>query len=287
MFEAVSPTAKSLILDLLSTLRHGTMPVAALVEAGALFGVAENAVRVALARLLALGSVERDERGCYRLGPAAEPVNTQVVSWRRIEQTVRPWPPGTWLAVQTTGLDGSARARRRRGRAFRYLGFEELRPGLWLRPANLRERTEETGARLRALGLDRDAIVASLAELDPDVEAEARALWDADGLSRMYRESLTALEASEHHLASAPEGDAMVESFLLGGRVMRQLVFDPLLPEPIVRTRERTDLVSALRRYDRLGRACWSTFLSRHGVPTLRAPADTRIADGASRLAVH
>ena len=53
------PNGKSLILDLLATLREGSMPVRALVSAGALFGVGENNVRVSLARLYASGRVER------------------------------------------------------------------------------------------------------------------------------------------------------------------------------------------------------------------------------------
>ncbi|MGI9591183.1 MAG: PaaX family transcriptional regulator, partial [Myxococcota bacterium] len=69
-----APRPKSLILDLLSTRRRGSMPVAALVEAAALFGIAEGSLRVALSRLLAEGRVERDERGAYRLGPAAAPL---------------------------------------------------------------------------------------------------------------------------------------------------------------------------------------------------------------------
>jgi hypothetical protein len=77
----------------------------------------------------------------------------------------------------------------------------------------------------------------------------------------------------------------MVESFLIGGRVIRQLVLDPLLPEPIVPTSERDVLALAMRRYDRLGRACWAGFRDRHGLTGRRAPADTRIPDGASRLA--
>ena len=66
---AMEPTAKSLILDLLSTLRPGSaMPVGALVEAGSLFGLSGNNVRVSIARLLAGGQIARDERGHYRLG---------------------------------------------------------------------------------------------------------------------------------------------------------------------------------------------------------------------------
>ena len=52
-------TARSLILDLLSTLRRGTMPVRALVEAGALLGIEENNIRVSLARFYASGRIER------------------------------------------------------------------------------------------------------------------------------------------------------------------------------------------------------------------------------------
>jgi phenylacetic acid degradation operon negative regulatory protein len=283
----VTPSAKSLILDLLSTLRHGTMPVAALVEAGALFGLAENNVRVALARLLAAGRVERDERGCYRLGPAAAAVNREVGSWRRIEARMRPWTPGRWLAAHTGSLDGSVRARRPRERALRFLGFAELQPGLALRPANLREPAEATRARLQSLGLEPEAVVGVLSDLPPAAEARARRLWDAAELARGYRESRAALVSSERRLGALPEGEAMVASFLLGGRVMRQLVFDPLLPEPIVPAAERHALAAALRRYDRLGRSCWAEFLGRHGVPSLRAPANTRSPDGAAPLDLH
>ena len=43
------------------------MPVRALVEAGRCFGIGDNSLRVALARLLARGRVERNMRGRYRL----------------------------------------------------------------------------------------------------------------------------------------------------------------------------------------------------------------------------
>ena len=42
---AVAPSAKSLILDLLSTLKGGALPVRALVGAAALFGISENSTR--------------------------------------------------------------------------------------------------------------------------------------------------------------------------------------------------------------------------------------------------
>jgi phenylacetic acid degradation operon negative regulatory protein len=70
---------------------------------------------------------------------------------------------------------------------------------------------------------------------------------------------------------------AMVESFLLGGRVIRQLVLDPLLPEPIVEAAERRALVGAMRRYDKVGHACWRSFFADYRLTSLRAPVDSKI----------
>ena len=106
------PTARSLVLDLLSTLRRGTMPVRALVEAGALLGIEENNIRVSLARLYASGRIERDERGRYRLGPAVAAISGRLRSWRDLGQRQRAWR-GDWVAVHCARL-GRGPARRRR-----------------------------------------------------------------------------------------------------------------------------------------------------------------------------
>ncbi len=68
------PSPKSALLDLLQTTRGRSLPVRALLEAGALFGLQENGMRVALARLVARGLVERDGPGRYRLAAGAQPI---------------------------------------------------------------------------------------------------------------------------------------------------------------------------------------------------------------------
>ncbi len=131
------PTAKSLILDLLSTLRRGSMPVRALVAAGSFFGIEENALRVALTRLLARGLVERDERGQYRAGSRAGALDRWIKRWRALDQAVRPWD-GTWVAA--LGITARTADRGSRGeplRALRFLAFRELVPGVHVRPDNL------------------------------------------------------------------------------------------------------------------------------------------------------
>lgn len=277
MSPAVAPTAKSVVLDLLSTLPKGSMPVGTLVAAGALFGLAENAIRVTLTRLLALGLVERDERGQYRLGARAGAVSRQVASWKRIGERMRAWDGG-WIAVHTGGLGRADRAAgRRRERALTFLGLRELTPGLAIRPDNLAGGIEATRAQLHALGLDATAPVFVVHDFDDGTARRAAALWPATSLVQGWRTTRQDLERSERHLPQLPLERAMVESFLVGGRAIRQLVLDPLLPERIVPARERDLLLATLRRYDRLGRTVWATFLRGFGVPHLHAPADVRI----------
>ena len=268
------PTARSLILDLLSTLGRSAAPVRALVSAGGLFGIAGNAVRVALARLTADGLVEHDERGRYRLGPAAAPLNERVAGWRRLEERVVAWS-GDWIGVLTTGRTRGG-ARRRRARALHLHGLRALDPGLSVRPDNLRGGVEAARNGLRAFGLPEGVPVFRLADLDTDTDRRARALFDGAGLGRRYRALRERLEQSAARLPDLPREKAMAESFLLGGEALRCLVLDPLLPEPIAPVGDRRALVAAMRHYDDLGRRCWRGWLGDATAPAGPFPAGVR-----------
>ena len=47
----------------------------------------------------------------------------------------------------------------------------------------------------------------------------------------------------------------------MGGAAIRQIVLDPLLPEPIVVAKDRAALLDAMLRYDRIGRRIWAGWL--------------------------
>jgi phenylacetic acid degradation operon negative regulatory protein len=259
------------------------MPVRALVAAGALFDLAENAVRVALARLLADGQVESDERGRYRLGAGAAAVQTQAISWRTAERATVEWS-GRWIGVHLGAGGGTRAARRRETRALGWLGFRELAPGLVVRPDNLTGGVTAVRERLRALGLDPGRSVFALDDLEPAVERRARALWDTATLRRDYRLASARLAASLRRLPSLARRDALVESFLLGGRVIRQLALDPLLPEGLVPGRERRALLEAMREYDRQGRRYWAAFMRDYGLAQDRSPLDRRAGEAGGWL---
>ena len=274
----MSPTAKSFILDLLSTLRRGTMPVGALVESAALFGIAQNSLRVALTRLTHEGRLERDARGRYRLSAAAGPVAERVRSWREIERNLLRWN-GRWIGVlEAPRSSGTGRTQRsQRQRALELAGFRALTAALAIRPDNLRGGVERVRSDLRELGLPTGDVVLCLSDLDPATEQQARGCWDGARLRAAQRALRVSVERSRTRLGRQPVEDAMVESFLLGGAVIRQLVLDPKLPDEIVCGDERRALLESMRSYDRLGRRAWASFLQRFDIPHLGAPIDTRM----------
>ena len=266
-------TAKSLVLDLLGAAPTGELTVRALLRSAALFDIAENSVRVALARLRQDGLVVSTERGVYALGDSAAGLHRHVTSWRDAEKQVRKWD-GSWVAVHTAGLGRSDRgALRRRDRALELLGLRELDRGLLVRPANLKGGVESVRERLSALGLDEDALVFRVTELASRDEERALHLWDVEALESRYADLRVRLEESLAVLREIELDDAARDTFLLGGEAIRQIVFDPLLPDPIVNVAERKAFVDAMRRYDRTARAIWRQFLEVSG-GSLRSAAD-------------
>ncbi len=267
-------SAKRVVIDLLSTMPPRlAVSVAALVRGAAVLGIAENSVRVALARLRARGLVESDQRGLYRLSRAAEPVNRQVRSWRSVLEEVVDWD-GSWIGVEESALPRADRkAARRRSRALRLLGFEALSPALRVRPNNLRGGVEALRERLAALGYSPRPFVFEIASLDRDADDRARALWDTRTLEADYASIREGLEKSAARIPSLSIGEAMAETFVLGGEAVRSIVLDPLLPEPIVDVDARRALVEAMQRYDRIGRACWKGWAG-ESIGLALSPAD-------------
>ena len=240
------------------------MPVRALLRAAEVFGISENSLRVALARLLAAGQLTRNERGFYELAAEARVVQLHVSSWQSIEDRLVPWR-GHWIAVHgpTTGV-GRGRQRRRHERALAFVGLGELEPELWIRPDNVVGGVAAIRRRLGELGLE-GARVFGLHDFDAETEQRARGLWDAWDLTARYAKMRATIEESSATLLQQPVEQAVVESFLIGGAALRLLAFDPLLPEPLVDARGRRALVSALRVFVPRGEARWAELLAPYG----------------------
>lgn len=255
-------TPRSLILNLLLATEGEGQSARELIAGCALFGIREGSVRVALARLAAEGLIEPTRRGAYRLGPRAAPLAEDVATWREAEERVRDWSGG-WIAVHVGALGRSNRvALRARDRALAMLGLRELDRGLYVRPDNLVGGVREVRERLRKLGLDAAAAVFVATDFDPERETRARGLWDGEELTRRYRTTRAALERWRARSASLDPESAAREAYELGNDAIRLLVFDPLLPPPLVDAGERRALAAAVREHDQLGRTFWRSLNS-------------------------
>ena len=257
----MQPTAKNLILELLMASRDTPVSAREAVVAGKLFDISENNIRVALVRLSAASLVEASGRGAYQLGAGGQDLAREVQSWRTAEQRVREDWDGSYVVVHG-GLPARVdrAAVQRVNRAFHLLGFGELERGLHVRPDNLAGGVNALMERMRVLGLSSDCAVFVAHEFDVPTQARVQSLWDSGALNASYRRIRDQLDAWLERSGDLEPDVAARECFLLGRRAIRQVVFDPFLPHPLVDVQLRRDFIQAVQRFDREGHVLWQRF---------------------------
>lgn len=268
----MQPNAKTLILDLLSAANGQPLQAREAIIAAGLFGISANSVRVGLARLSAESLVEAAGRGSYQLGPQALELYGDVATWRTVQQRLRPWP-GDYLAVFSAALGRTDRtALRRRERALQLLGFRELEKGLHIRPNNIEADVPAVRQRLGKLGLEPQARLFVASGFDQVSEAQIHGLWDGPALTARYQQLGKQLA---DWLQRAPQLETEVaarEAFLLGNNAIRQVVFDPLLPEPLVDTAARQAFFADVQRFDQAGHQIWNRLYAAQSAPSPAQP---------------
>lgn len=273
----MKPKAKNILLDLLLAQGGEALSVRECIAAGELFKISANNVRVALVRLSAEGLIEAAERGSYGLSAKAHELADEVATWRRAEQRVQPWQGG-YLVVHCGALSRVNRSLlRQRDRALQMLGLRELDRGLYVRPDNLADSLAATRVRLHTLGLEAEASVFVAHGFDAERETRIARLWDGKALSASYRKLTAKLEDWMARADQLEPEVAARECFLLGGRAIREIVFDPLLPAPFVDTEARRVFIATVHRYDQFGKAIWRQRLTGPHKPETRKATALRL----------
>ena len=103
-------------------------------------------------------------------------------------------------------------------------------------------------------------VLSALAATDAE---RAGKLWDAAALDAHYRDTTARLTAWLEGARALPLERAARESFELGHAAIRSLVFDPLLPAPLVDAAARSRFIKTVARFDDAGKAVWQRFLTR------------------------
>jgi len=176
-------TARSLILSVLLGSHPPRLSVTALIDFCSLFDVAPGTVRTALSRMVAAGELEPDERDDGWYG-----VTGELLERQRQQDVGRTTPGDDWDGSWWTAIalaESRTIAERRRFRST-MLGAKmgELRPAVWMRPANI-SGPHPDGALMISLGRPPEGTAPELVER----------LWDLEALETRARLLLAAIDA--------------------------------------------------------------------------------------------
>ena len=208
-------------------------------------GGAVPSMRVALTRLLKQQRILKTERGRYAISEAGNPFFWQVACWFRREHYIGPWE-GCWMLVHDAVCSRASRsAYSAHVKALELQGFRTMAADFWVRPDNLEGGLLDMKAALMHLGLLDRVILVANAELD------------VDAMQSTYRAALALVRKSQARLSTLPLNDAARESILVGRTVIRTIVRDPLLPEEMMTSDRRAELVAAMRTYQSSARLVW------------------------------
>ncbi|GEA05578.1 hypothetical protein KUL42_03390 [Alteromonas sp. KUL42] len=256
------PVARKLLLKLLSSRENIQMNAAAAVRVGALFGISENNIRVTLNRLHSAKLLNVVERGYYQLGPSGKQFADEISQWRFAEQHLVPWQ-SDWIVVQATMLSKSDKKQQRiNDRALKLLGMKALSSGMYIRPNNMRGGAAYVRNKLQNLGLSEKVFVYRATDFDKTTHNSASALWRVKSLTASYQQGITSLTQSLQKIPALSLDDATKETFEIGDNALRNLVFDPLLPEPLIDVALRQQYRALVEQYDDVGAGIWNTFLN-------------------------
>jgi phenylacetic acid degradation operon negative regulatory protein len=209
-------TARSVILSVLLGSHPPLLPVRSLVRSATIFGINEGTTRVALSRLMADGDVVAED-GRYRLSDRL--LARQVRQDEGRYPATRPWRGGWEIALLDPAVTEPAQ-RAGVGAQLAALRLAELRPGAWMRPANL--------GRHWPVALDTPAwcFEAKTVPIGGDSRALAERLWDLAGWAQRAEVLLDAWAG-----ANLPS-----RRFVLAAAMVRHLQSDPLLPRALLPT---------------------------------------------------
>lgn len=251
------PNAKKIVLGMVYARGGEPVSVRDFIIAAKLFDIAANTVRVTLVRLSADGLIQASGRGAYRLGPAAENLAGYAADWHAAEAQLGEWS-GDYLLVHAGHLGRSDRkVLKRRERAMHLCGLQPLERDLYLRPNNLKGGVANLRYRFQQLGAENELIVCEAQGFGGETDNQIASLWNGKALNSAYVETSQRIERWLKTAAELEPEVAARESWLLGSAAIRQLVYDPLLPEPMINSDLRHALYESVRRIDEVGKNIW------------------------------
>ena len=255
---------RNIILDLMGVSHPKPMLSSHLNVISSTFDVPVNNLRVALTRLVNKGMLDNTERGVYRLSTKAMVRNDFATRWKEKQVNDTTWD-GSWIACHLS--KGSHRTIRAKSiNALNWFGFKPGLDAIWVRPNNLRMNILELTDTLRNLGLESQAHLFTLTDIESSLAKQWQTLWAIDTLDQTYVKLNDQLKKSFKDLQSSPPNTSLQETCMLGGEAIYCLSMDPQLPKAIRSSDEFDRLRKTMLDYDKIGRTIWLQQLVSLGV---------------------
>ena len=219
--------ARHLVLDLLYASKNHQITVKRMLCAGKLLGITENAIRVAITRLVQDQFIYCLTRGLYAM--TYKKFNSDEGLLKNPDMYLSTTWDSSFILVSTSRLgrtDRSALAKREK--ALSYYGFQSIEPALYIRPNNLSPSIFELKRLMVAFGLEATAQFFKVSQVES--VRKVRDLWDTEALIAGYHQASKSIEQWMAQAESIDLFTAAHTSFFVGKATILTLRHDPLLP---------------------------------------------------------
>jgi len=210
--------ARSVVLSSLLGTHPPRQSARSLIALAERFGIRPGTVRTALSRMVAAGELESDDSQ-YRL-------TGRLLERQREQDTGRHAPDvdwdGTWWSVIVESDRRTVADRRSFRSSMQGARMAELRPDIWLRPANVAPPPRDRGVLLTRGELDTD-----------DIDDLVRRLWPLDEIEGQARRLERALVASRAVVDSDEGDETLATTFMVAAAAVRFLRVEPQLPDEL------------------------------------------------------
>lgn len=211
--------ARSVVLSSLLGTHPPRQSARSLIALAKCFGIRPGTVRTALSRMVSAGELDTDDSQYWLTGRLLDRQREQD-SGRRAA-TAR-WD-GSWWTVIVESDRRTVAERRAFRSSMRGVRMAELRPDIWLRPANVPAPPRPSGVIIARGPLDVD-----------DVDDLVRRLWPLDDIEAEARRLERALLGSRAVVESDEADAALATTFTVAAAAVRFLRVEPQLPSELI-----------------------------------------------------
>ena len=254
-----TPSATELLLDILSLVKKSTLTASQIRVAGEAFGFSAVTMRAAASRLSDRGYLVTIERGVYSASSNVTAAHRFIRNWHNVLEEVEDWRQNWYVALAPNTPNAKRSATRNSEKLLVRYGFKRWRTQLFVRPANLVGGIEGMRSRIKSWQNGPLITLTTLSDVDQSLEMQLLDLWQDDLPD--YALLASHLEDSRCRIHTISVAEAAVETLSFGRHVVKTILADPRLPEPHAERKGLSQLLDAMRAYERAGQGVWMKYL--------------------------